>query len=422
MRRRLIMGERIMYVDSATPLNCVFAVTIRGNFTLERLRNALHKVQQKHPLLRASIKEDATGVPYFVSSNKLSEIPIRIGERVSDEDWKVQSKLEWNKLFNGKSSPLARVVWLKDAEVSDLILICPHCVCDGATFVALMREILELLDKPEMELLSYLPFNSIEGLLSQSFKVSKAKALKASFFSIVAKLFFLFKSTKSSSPAGQNYLLHWKLDAEKTAMLTTECKAAGVSVYAALCVALLKAFQSIKGSKAHGKVICPVDVRKFVAEIKGDHMFAFAPIAELSLSDKPGSFWDKAKKVKEDLNTKIAAMNIHELLIMSEYFHGSVKKMVKYLQTTQGTHDVTFSNMGRLGIPETYESFQVEAIYSPTVGFPWRNPNTIVVSTFKGEMDFTFCSNDSFLPESEAIAIKNRVLELLHQELMVNYA
>ena len=100
----------------------------------------------------------------------------------------------------------------------------------------------------------------------------------------------------------------------------------------------------------------------------------------------------------------------------------TLKKMVKYLLTTEGSHDVTFSNMGRLGIPENYDSFEVEAIYSPSVGFPWRNPNTIVVSTFKGEMDFTFCSNEAFLPESEALAIKNKALELLQQELMVSYA
>lgn len=411
-----------MYVDSSTPLNCVFAVTIRGSFTLERLRNALHKVQQKHPLLRASIKEDAAGVPHFVSSNKLSEIPVRIGERGSDEDWKVQSKAEWKKLFDGKSVPLARVVWLKDAEVSDLILVCPHCICDGTTFVALMGELLEVLDKPETELSSYLPFNSMEGLLSQSFKASKGKILKAKFFSVVASLFFFFKSTKSKQPEGQNYLVHWRLDAEQTAALTIECKKAGASVHAALCVILLKAFQSVKGNKTPGKVICPVDVRRFVTEIKGDTMFAFAPIAELSVDDKMSGFWEKARKVKEDLNTKIAAMNVHELLIMSEYFHGSVKKMVKYLLTTDGSHEVTFSNMGRLGIPENYDSFEVEAIYSPTVGFPWRNPNTIVVSTFKGEMDFTFCSNDAFLPESEAIAIKNKTLELLQKELMVSYA
>jgi NRPS condensation-like uncharacterized protein len=422
MRRRLIMGERIMYVDSSTPLNCVFAVTIRGSFTLERLRNALNKMQQKHPLLRATIKEDAARVPYFVSSNKLAEIPIRITERVYDNDWKVQSKIEWGKLFEEKGAPLARVVWLKDTDVSDLILVCPHCICDGTTFVTLMSEMLELLDKPEKELSSYLPFNSMQGLLSQSFKATKGQVLKAKLFSVVAKLFFLFKSTKNRKPTGQNYLLHWRLDANKTAALTAECKAAGASVHAALCVILLSAFQAIRGGKAHGKVICPVDVRKFVTEIKGDNMFAFAPIAELSVDDNIVGFWEKAKKVKDDLNTKIAAMKVHELLVMSEYFHGSVNKMVKYLLTTDGTHDVTFSNMGRLGIAENYDSFEVEAIYSPTVGFPWRNPNTIVVSTFKGEMDFSFCSNDAFLPENEAAAIKSKVLELLEQELIVNYA
>lgn len=66
----------------------------------------------------------------------------------------MQSKIEWGKLFDDKSAPLARVVWLKDTDVSDLILVCPHCICDGTTFVTLMSEMLGLLDKPEKELSS----------------------------------------------------------------------------------------------------------------------------------------------------------------------------------------------------------------------------------------------------------------------------
>jgi hypothetical protein len=64
MRRRLIIGERIMYVDAETPLNCVFAVKIRSTILLENLRVALTKIQQKHPLLRTRIKEDSAGVPW----------------------------------------------------------------------------------------------------------------------------------------------------------------------------------------------------------------------------------------------------------------------------------------------------------------------------------------------------------------------
>lgn len=417
MRRRLIIGERIMYVDAHTPLNCVFAVKIQGRLSQENLRNALNKVQQKHPLLRARIQENENGIPHFTSSNRLAEIPVRIIERQNDEHWKEESKTEWAKLFDHKDLPLARVVWIRGEETSDLMLVCPHCVCDGTTFVALMTEILQLLDQPEKEIGSYPAFDSVQGLLSGSYKVSKGKIFRARIFSVLASAFFLFKRTREQYSPGNGYMLHWKLSAAETSTLLRSCKTAGLTLHSALCVAFLEAFKAVRGTHAHGKVICPVDVRRFVAEIKDDHMFAFAPIAELSVEKKKDSgFRHKAQKLKEELDNKIAAMNVHELLFMSEYFHSSVPKMVRYLRSTKGTHDFTFSNMGRLGIPESYQSFELSAVYSPSVGFPWRNPNTIVASTFKGEMDFTFYSNDAFLPSREAGAIIEEALKILQQE------
>lgn len=423
MRRKLIIGERIMYVDAETPLNCVFPVTISGTISRENLRIALSKIQQKHPLLRTRIKEDSAGVPHFVSSNNLAQIPVRVVERVGEEDWIAQSKIEWKKLFDGDNLPMARLVWIKGAEVSDLLLVCPHCICDGTTFVALMSELLQLLDHPEQELAPYLPFHSIEELLSPSFKSTPAKVLKTKFFAVLAKLFFMLKSAKNKHPKGEGYLINWRLDVEDTAAIVSTCKESGASLHAALCVAFLEAFQSVRGSKAQGKVICPVDVRNFVTEIKKDEMFAFAPIAELSLSkEKELSFWAKAKQIKEELKKKIAAMKVHELLIMSEYFHASVNKMVKYLKATEGGHDVTLSNMGRLRIADKYDSFTIERLYCPNVGFPWRNANTLVVCTFKKRMDFTFLSNDAFLPEEEAKAIKEKAMELLMAEVTLSYA
>ncbi|MCX2453786.1 hypothetical protein OQX61_21130 [Pedobacter sp. PLR] len=421
MKRKLIIGERIMYVDESTPLNCVFAVKIKGEFSSENLAVALGKIQQKHPLLRSNLKEDKAGVPYFELITDMKAIPVRVLERRDDGQWMEESEVEWRKLFDEVNLPMARVVWLKGAEVSELLLVCPHCICDGTTFVALMSEMLMLLDHPEKSLVPYLPFNSIEELLAETFSSTRAKVVKAKLFSIVAKLFFLLKSTTNKHPAGSGYMLHWKLEAEETKALVLGCKAGGVTLHAALCVAFLEAFKAVRGTKAHGKVICPVDVRKFVTEIREDTMFAFAPIAELSLSKEQG-FQVKAKTLKEELTTKIGAMKVHELLVMSEYFHGSVQKMVKYLRSTDGAHDLTLSNMGRLGIAENYNSFEVETLYSPTVGFPWRNANTLVVSTFKGRMDFSFFSNDAFLSKKEAEEIRDHALELLLTEVMVAYA
>lgn len=417
MRRKLIVGERIMHVDAETPLNCVFTVKIKGMISMEQLRNALLKLQQKHPLLRSVIKEDSAGIPHFVSSNSLSEIPIRIVERVGDDDWKAQSEIEWAKPFLTKTAPMARLVWLKGTLVSDLMLICPHCVCDGTTFVTLMSEMLLVLDKPDTILPSYLPFNSIEGLLAQSFSKRPGMIVKARLFAVFAKLFFLLKPAPKEVAKGKNYMLHWRLDTDQTNALIKRCKANDATVHAALSVAFLSAFRSVRGDQAKGKVISPVDIRKFVPEIKADMMFAFAPIAELGMDTNVDiDLWTKARKFKAVLNAKIAAMKIPELLILSEYFHGSVPKMVKYLKSTAGGHDVTLSNMGKLGIAEHYDSFELERIYSPTVGFPWRNPNTLVVSTYKREMDFTFFSNDAFLSAHDAALIKNQAMDLLEPD------
>lgn len=422
MRRRLIIGERIMYVDSSTPLNCVFAAKLKGVFSLPVLQLALRKIQHKHPLLQTCIKEDEHGVPYFISNHTVAEVPVRVVERTDNLQWQQESKAEWGKLFDEKNKPMFRVVWLQGETISEFLLVFPHCIGDGTSFVTLMSELLSLLDHPEKELSSYLPFNSVEGLLS-SYKKTKGQVMKGKVFAVVAKLFFALKSTKMVRAQGNSYLLQWKMNKEQTAALVARCKQEGVTVHAALCIAFMQAFYKIKGKDAHGKVICPVDIRRFVPEIKQDMMFAFAPIAELSSSlAQKSDFWTKARKLKNELTAKIAVMKVPELLVMSEYFHATVHKMVKHLRSTAGTHDLTLSNMGKLGIAEQYDSFEVETVYSPNVAFPWRNPNTAIVSTYRGEMDFVFCSNDAFLKEEEAKMIQSETLILLQEEMELSYA
>jgi hypothetical protein len=106
-------------------------------------------------------------------------------------------------------------------------------------------------------------------------------------------------------------------------------------------------------------------------------------------------------------------------MLMSEYFHSSVKRLMAYLKSSDGTHDVTLSNMGRLNIPDNFRSFQLETIYSPSAGFPWRNPNTLVISSFRKQIDFSFISNDGFLSKEDATVIKDRMMERLLEKMTV---
>lgn len=423
MKRKLIIGERVMYVDAKTAVNCVFTAKLRGSFSQDSLHNALDKVQQKHPLLRAFIAEDEKGVPFFISNEQIGPIPFSIKERNGDADWKLESKREFNIPFTEKDKPMVRVVWIKGADVSELLLVCAHCICDGTTMVALLTDLLQVMDNPDHDLGNYPAFNSMEELLRNDFSKDRKKVFSAKLFATLARLFFLFKPSGGNKVPGESYLLHWRLDAENTAALSADCKSENTTVHAALCVAVLDAFREMKGDKAHGRLICPVDIRRFIPELKADHMFAFAPIAELSLEKgvQP-DFWTRARKLKDDLTAKIAAMKVEDLLITSEYFHASVGRMLKYLKSTPGTHDITMSNMGRLNIPHQYGSFELEEIHSPSVAFPWKNSNTLVISTFRGEIDFMLSANSGFLSIAEAEVIKEKTLESLTRKMTLEYA
>lgn len=416
MKRRLILGERIMHVDAKTPLNCVFGAKISGTIREENLHQALLKIQQKHPLLQMNI--DATGkIPYFVLNENIGKIPVRITDRSTDQDWLIQSKAEWYKLFDAQHEPLARLVWLKGEVASDLLLVLPHCICDGTTILNLMRELITLIDNPRQELTPYPSFLSVNDLLPENFSVTKTGHFKGKIFAALGRLFFFFKSTSNKHVDRSNYAVHWKMSQDDTKKLLLKCKKENTTVHSVICIAFMEAFKHIQGTKAHGKVICPVDIRRFVEAIKQDTMFAFAPIVELKLDQAENSFWTKARALKNDLEAKISEMKVYDLLSMSEYFHSSVNKMIGFLKTTKGTHDVTLSNMGLLNVPKDYQDFSIETIYSPTVAFPWKNANTLVCSTFNGQLDFSFMSNESFLREFEAWQIKDSVMEQIKENL-----
>lgn len=406
------MVERIMYVDPETPVNCVFAAKIKGELPEQNFRTALEKIQQKHALLRVVIDIKSEKYPFFIEEKDIAPIPLRIVERKTDEDWLTESQKEWKILFEEEKTPLARVVWVRGQDVSEVFWAIPHCISDGTTGVTLMKELLQLLDNPALELEPYEAFTSVDEFLPSNFNV-KSKKFKAKLYLTFARFFFMLQQKNKKRNLGKDYVLHQKLDKATTSQITERCKANGVSVHALLCSAFMQAFQEVKGKEAKGKVISPVDVRHFIPEIKEDHLFAFAPTVDLAIKKGSSDLLNNARHIKEDLIQKIGKMEARELLWMGEQMHPIVDRMISMLKSSNGGHDVTLSNMGRINIPNDYKNFSVETIFSPTVAFPWLNSNTLVTSTYNHQMDFIFLSNEDFLPKTEAAKIKEKAIALM---------
>jgi hypothetical protein len=412
IKRKLMMVERIMYVDPQTPLNCVFTARINGELLEQNFKTALEKIQQKHALLRVVIDSKSEKYPFFIEEKEIAPIPLRIVERKTDQDWLTESQKEWKILFEEEKTPLARVVWVRGQDVSEVFWAIPHCISDGTTGVTLMKELLQLLDNPALELEPYETFTSVDEFLPSNFNV-KSKKFKAKLYLTFARFFFMLQQKSKKRNLGKDYVLHQKLDPTTTAQITERCKANGVSVHALLCSAFMQAFQEVKGKEAKGKVISPVDVRHFIPEIKEDHLFAFAPTVDLAIKKGNSDLLNNAKQIKEDLVQKIGKMEARELLWMGEQMHPIVDRMISMLKSSNGGHDVTLSNMGRINIPNEYKNFSIETIFSPTVAFPWLNSNTLVASTYNHQMDFIFLSNEDFLPKAEAAKIKEKAIALM---------
>ncbi|MEM9338598.1 MAG: condensation domain-containing protein [Bacteroidota bacterium] len=411
MERPLFIGERIMHANGDSPVNCVFPFRIKAEITLNTVQNALNNLQKKHPLLRATLHAKKSG-PVFVFHQSLPPIPIRIVARVRENMWEEEIKKEWKTSFSYEDGPLARVVWIKSADTSELLLVCPHVITDGTSLVTLARELLLLIDDPTFEIGHSEALTSLSGLFPEA--DLKKNKIKAALVALMGHLFLPLAYSFGKTTNGKSYAITWKLPHENTSPFIQMCKSEKVSVHAALCCAALLAFRQVLENKARGKVISPADIRRFIPQIKQDTMFAFAPTVNLMISHKKNlDFWELSRSLNVQLLEQLEKIDVPNMITYGERVRSLGPKIIRLLKKTSGSHDVTLSNMGRVDIPESYHSLEVELLSTPTVAFPWKNPNTCVICTYKGEMHFSFMSNESYLASSDAKKIKADFLEII---------
>jgi NRPS condensation-like uncharacterized protein len=416
-KRKMLFTERLMYVDGQTPVNCVITARLRGFIDYDALTGALDKVQKKHPLLRATV-ENADAATYFVIHDDPPKVPVRMVARDNDDVWRQIVLDEWMTPFDMSRNPPLRFVWIKGVDVSELMLISHHCISDGASIVSILRETLLCLDCPSAVLEDYAPFESLKDLLPSSVyedsKLMQRARLKAKLF----RIFATFIPSRSVRPTGQYYFLYWKATAEESSTLIRRCKEQETTPYSSLCVAFLRAFRDVGKSRFKDKVVCPVDVRKFVVSLRSDMLFNYAPTISLNLGkDRDVPFWLAAKKLKQSIHQKVERLSVFEEMVGGEMLHGAVDKLISLLLRSKGTYDFAFSNVGRLDIPDTYKTFRVEEFLGVSVAVPWRNSTTIITTYYNGQIDVTFVANEEFLPIQEGRAIQHHAINVLKASL-----
>jgi NRPS condensation-like uncharacterized protein len=430
MKRNLLFLERVLFGNGSEPFHGVYALKINGQLNHVQLSAALARLQEKYAMLRTAIAIGTTGIPYFHTPPSRPNIPLRIVERGDDDDWNRETVRELGTSFDIQNGPLLRVTWIRSADVSDLIMAFHHCMCDGGSGVALLNDLLALLDEPQADIGKAPVFQSISDLVPAEILQNRRNGIKAKLSAVLVhaglSLGSLFISTKnkpsprSGGRRSGDYLINWKLGAEQSKALFTHCKQEGVTVNTAIGLALMEAFKAINGSGAHGKATCPVDIRRYMPEVKRDMLFSYGLALNISLGKSNGTrFWEKAKTLQAHVSKQMDKLNPYEFTMIMEASHRSVHKLRHFLTYAKVGNDFMFSNMGKLDIPVRYRNFTVDTIYSPTVIGPFANPNTIITTTFNGRMDFSFVSNEAFLPRTTAMQIREKAMEILFETVPI---
>lgn len=141
-RQPLGLGERTFRsLHRFTATNVCRVITLDGVIAARELRFALHRLQRRHPLLRAKIAEEGTG--YF-EFDQTVPIRLRAVPRRDDDHWRDILRQRLNTPIP-HTGPLVEVHYLSSEHRhrSELILIGDHTACDEVSLNSLADELLD---------------------------------------------------------------------------------------------------------------------------------------------------------------------------------------------------------------------------------------------------------------------------------------
>ncbi|MBI9045482.1 MAG: hypothetical protein JEZ06_13410 [Anaerolineaceae bacterium] len=408
-----------------SPFSIVTMVArIKGKVTEDMLVNAVAKVQQRHALLQVRIKDDKDHNQLFTSED-VQEIPVEIVPRKSKNDW-IEIHAEESKIpFEFETRPAIRVILVQAPDVSELIILCHHIICDGISLAYLARDLMEHLGDPsrDVEMLPMPPSIALDNL-------PQDVALSGFVKSIINRMnqkwtedseYFDMEDYKAISTAYWEHFSHEVLTVElseaETSALVDRSRKEKVTVNSALATAIAGAQSFVEGEKPyHAKVVVAASLRDRIPNPGGEGMGYYAGDVELKFKyNQKKDLWENARNFQKKFLPKYSnktlfgnvlnwlyldptifeAMNFKKLGGLVAPNSSRYKKLAAFskkddvvlrilkrdkLETLETKHwGAAITNLGRLDFPKTYGALELDRlIMQPGGGIPLVNVNLVL--------------------------------------------
>ncbi len=336
------------YKRKVSPLERVFnrspyaivtmVARIKGEISEALLRDAVNKVQQRHLNLRVRIYEDTENNLWFTSEG-VKEIPIEIISRESDEHWITVYHDASQIPFDFEERPAIRFILIQSSEISELLIICHHIICDGMSLAYLARDIMTHLGDPtkDVEVLSN-PVPMGEGNLPEGVSINRIIKF---FINRISKkwnknpIYFDQKDYESLSEAYWNNYKHQMIPIEfseaQTSALVAKCRKEGVTVNTALTAAFVGAQYAIQEGKTNPNLAIAGSLRNRLAQPAGEAMGYFAGGANLKYKyNLKKDFWENARDLQKKVKPQYTNKNLFKNLLPWVYLEPGIMESLCY--------------------------------------------------------------------------------------------
>lgn len=400
--------------------NLACFVRVEGRISAGQLRSALAHVQRMHPALRALIRHEEDGLYYEADS--ASEIPLRIMPRVSEDDYRRECETELITEF-AYDQPQLRVVCLQSCSESDLLLTTSHRICDGMSTLIIARQMLEALRGRE----EVAPYNEItvHDIIGDYQPPHPWKRKLAA--NLLNSLLWLVPESRREPEAIEHYL-EWRAGRELSDALKRRCKAEGVSIHAALVVALDRALSAVFGEKLPKWIDNQIDPRRgrFPA-LKNHMLFLGGGSFKVRTGQEPEAcFWSRARAIHQEMPRQID----QELLNIRSRFHflemlrpitgGQVQSIMRTVYALNFNHRLNhfaLSNLGNVDFDNGDAPFPPKDLRLYVHSFKTRALGWFTY-TFNGEMRFYCVSSEKSMTRSQVDAIKREFMLVLQRQAL----
>ncbi|NVB42429.1 hypothetical protein G6O69_31690 [Pseudenhygromyxa sp. WMMC2535] len=432
MNRYLTTSERtFLAMAREVTMNPVVMVRCSGPLPVPALRRALVAIQAKHPALRVKVVRGDR--PWF-SDREVGPIPLKVVERRDDEHWRELVREELNVPHAVEDGPLIRFVLVQGEAASELICTTDHVNADGRSGLFVLRDVLRLIDDPELRLVplrprgcfdDYLPHGPWDGRLPDSLRGLWAERTRSLLARVEARgrrgvlgdLGVVAREPLEPAPAAIE-LVHRRVDAARAEALVRACRSRDNTVLSALVVACAHAGATLEDEAASGLIGCvtPIDIRSMLSPSVGDDfgIFAWAPTSLHPVG--PGAdFWGLARRTRRIVRayrSMPALAGMRRLLDAMEFVEGTAFAGL-YEQLGRNVLDglMVVSNLGRVWVPERVAGVEVEGF-----GFFAMIPNidfVLGVQSFRGVLELNYCYSPQWIRGAAVEGVADRVEAVL---------